>query len=161
MPITDTRDARRAATPRDDLLLDLLGVLAGVAGPAGCWRERALCAQADPEAFFPEKGESTAPAKRVCAACEVRADCLQEALDRGERFGVWGGCSQGERRVLARKAKAMRRAGWRPACPVHGRELSGGPVVFRCPAGLGHRVIAAGLAQAAGPAAEGRGKVAA
>ncbi len=150
MPTTNTRGARRAAAPGDDLLMDLPGVLAEVTGPAAGWRDRALCAEVDPEAFFPEKGESAAAAKRVCAACEVRADCLQEALDRGERFGVWGGCSERERRALAREAEAMRRAGRRPACPRHGRELSGGPVVFHCPEGrLGHRVMAADLEEAA------------
>ena len=46
------------------------------------WHERALCAQTDPEAFFPEKGGSTREAKRVCMACEVRAECLEYALPR-------------------------------------------------------------------------------
>jgi WhiB family transcriptional regulator, redox-sensing transcriptional regulator len=41
------------------------------------WQERALCAQTDPEAFFPEKGGSTREAKRVCLSCEVRAECLE------------------------------------------------------------------------------------
>ncbi|MCW2751389.1 MAG: WhiB family transcriptional regulator, partial [Aeromicrobium sp.] len=36
------------------------------------WQERALCAQTDPEAFFPEKGGSTREAKRVCLTCDVR-----------------------------------------------------------------------------------------
>jgi WhiB family redox-sensing transcriptional regulator len=40
------------------------------------WQERALCAQTDPEAFFPEKGGSTREAKRVCLTCDVRGDCL-------------------------------------------------------------------------------------
>ena len=75
--------------------------LAGLAGQPGGWRGSALCAQTDPEIFFPDKGESTMAAKRVCAGCEVRAECLQEALDRGERFGVWGGLSERERRALA------------------------------------------------------------
>ena len=44
------------------------------------WQERALCAQTDPEAFFPEKGGSTREAKRVCLSCEVRAECLEYAL---------------------------------------------------------------------------------
>ena len=40
------------------------------------WQERALCAQTDPEAFFPEKGGSTREAKKVCLTCDVRGDCL-------------------------------------------------------------------------------------
>ena len=50
------------------------------------WQERALCAQTDPEAFFPEKGGSTREAKRVCLSCEVRAECLEYALAHDERF---------------------------------------------------------------------------
>ena len=68
------------------------------------WQERALCAQTDPEAFFPEKGGSTREAKRVCASCEVRAECLDYALGNDERFGIWGGLSERERRKLRRRA---------------------------------------------------------
>ena len=68
------------------------------------WQERALCAQTDPEAFFPEKGGSTREAKRVCAACEVREECLAYALANDERFGIWGGLSERERRKLKRRA---------------------------------------------------------
>lgn len=67
------------------------------------WQSDAMCAQADPEAFFPEKGGSTKEAKRVCQDCPVRTKCLAEALKNDERFGVWGGLSERERRAL-RKA---------------------------------------------------------
>jgi WhiB family transcriptional regulator, redox-sensing transcriptional regulator len=66
------------------------------------WQERALCAQTDPEAFCPEKGGSTREAKRICAGCEVRAECLEYALAFDERFGIWGGLSERERRRLKR-----------------------------------------------------------
>jgi WhiB family redox-sensing transcriptional regulator len=62
------------------------------------WRLDALCAETDPEAFFPEKGGSTREAKRVCTGCEVRAECLEYALANDERFGIWGGLSERERR---------------------------------------------------------------
>jgi WhiB family redox-sensing transcriptional regulator len=68
------------------------------------WQERALCAQTDPEAFFPEKGGSTREAKAVCASCEVRAECLEYALENDERFGIWGGMSERERRRYKRRA---------------------------------------------------------
>ncbi|MDX6285659.1 MAG: WhiB family transcriptional regulator, redox-sensing transcriptional regulator [Frankiales bacterium] len=68
------------------------------------WQERSLCAQTDPEAFFPEKGGSTREAKRVCSGCEVRAECLEYALGHDERFGIWGGLSERERRRLKRRA---------------------------------------------------------
>ena len=62
------------------------------------WRQDALCAETDPEAFFPEKGGSTREAKRVCFGCAVRAECLEFALAGDERFGIWGGLSERERR---------------------------------------------------------------
>ncbi|MEP6695453.1 MAG: WhiB family transcriptional regulator [Pseudonocardiales bacterium] len=68
------------------------------------WQEQALCAQTDPEAFFPEKGGSTREAKRICTGCEVRAECLEYALAHDERFGIWGGLSERERRRLKRSA---------------------------------------------------------
>ena len=68
------------------------------------WQERALCAQTDPEAFFPEKGGSTREAKRVCLSCEVRVECLDYALANDERFGIWGGLSERERRRVKKRA---------------------------------------------------------
>lgn len=62
-----------------------------------------LCAQTDPEVFFPEKGGSPRDAQRICARCEVRAECLRWALDRQVPHGVWGGLTARERRnVIAR-----------------------------------------------------------
>jgi WhiB family transcriptional regulator, redox-sensing transcriptional regulator len=72
------------------------------ATPDDQWQERALCAQTDPEAFFPEKGGSTREAKRICMGCEVRDACLDYALAHDERFGIWGGLSERERRRLKR-----------------------------------------------------------
>jgi len=66
------------------------------------WQDRALCAQTDPEAFFPEKGGSTREAKRICQGCEVRDACLEYALANDERFGIWGGLSERERRRIKR-----------------------------------------------------------
>jgi WhiB family redox-sensing transcriptional regulator len=68
------------------------------------WQEEALCAQTDPEAFFPEKGGSTREAKRICVGCEVKSECLEYALMHDERFGIWGGLSERERRRLKREA---------------------------------------------------------
>lgn len=67
------------------------------------WQEQALCAQTDPEAFFPEKGGSTREAKRICQACGVRDECLEYALAHDERFGIWGGLSERERRRLKKR----------------------------------------------------------
>jgi WhiB family redox-sensing transcriptional regulator len=66
------------------------------------WMSEGACVGADPEVFFIERGESAAPAKAICAACPVRQECLAYALDNAERFGVWGGKSERERRGLRR-----------------------------------------------------------
>lgn len=68
------------------------------------WQADALCAQTDPEAFFPEKGGSTREAKKICQQCEVKSECLDYALANDERFGIWGGLSERERRRLRRRA---------------------------------------------------------
>jgi WhiB family redox-sensing transcriptional regulator len=73
----------------------------------GGWQERALCAQTDPDAFFPERGGSTKDAKAICMACEVRSECLEYALIHRERFGIWGGLSERERRPLEKRAMAV------------------------------------------------------
>jgi WhiB family redox-sensing transcriptional regulator len=85
---------------------DELGALAGFLDETDEqeWQERALCAQTDPEAFFPEKGGSTREAKRICLGCEVRSECLEYALAHDERFGIWGGLSERERRKLKKRA---------------------------------------------------------
>jgi WhiB family redox-sensing transcriptional regulator len=80
----------------------LLGI--GTEADAQSWQERALCAETDPEAFFPEKGGSTREAKKICTGCEVKAECLEYALANDERFGIWGGLSERERRRLRRRA---------------------------------------------------------
>jgi WhiB family redox-sensing transcriptional regulator len=71
------------------------------------WQERALCAEVDGDLFFPEKGGSTAVSKRVCAACPVRSECLDYALQNEERFGIWGGLSERERRKLLKSNNGM------------------------------------------------------
>jgi WhiB family redox-sensing transcriptional regulator len=68
--------------------------------PPEPWMADALCAEVGPEIFFPEKGGSTRDAKRVCAACDVRQQCLEYALRRDEHFGIWGGVSERDRRKM-------------------------------------------------------------
>ncbi len=85
-----------------------MSFLLGVEGIEGerqlSWHDQALCAETDPEAFFPEKGGSTREAKKVCVRCDVRGECLEYALAKDERFGIWGGLSERERRRLKRRA---------------------------------------------------------
>ena len=66
------------------------------------WMTDGVCAQVDPELWFPEKGGSTREAKQLCARCPVHPECLAYALTNDERFGVWGGASERDRRRMKR-----------------------------------------------------------
>ncbi|MEJ7764740.1 MAG: WhiB family transcriptional regulator [Acidimicrobiales bacterium] len=66
------------------------------------WQNYANCLGVDPDLFFPERGISTREAKEVCASCPVRSECLENALENGEKFGIWGGLSERERRRIRR-----------------------------------------------------------
>jgi WhiB family redox-sensing transcriptional regulator len=68
------------------------------------WMGDALCAQVDTELFFPEKGASSREARKVCKSCPVRKECLEFSVKTGQRFGVWGGQSERERRKIKRSA---------------------------------------------------------
>ena len=101
------------------------------------WQIQANCMGVDPDLFFPERGASTREAKEVCRGCVVREDCLEYALANGEKFGIWGGMSERERRRV-RRARALQRrdtgaqrvlaivtiscaGGSRPSCPQRAR----------------------------------------
>ncbi|OMB98746.1 hypothetical protein A5746_00975 [Mycolicibacterium conceptionense] len=68
------------------------------------WMADALCPEVDGDMFFVDKGESTRPAKAVCALCPVTTECLKYALDNDFRFGVFGGKSERERRRMKEAA---------------------------------------------------------
>lgn len=68
------------------------------------WYKDALCAQIGGDDWFPEKGGSTLAAKKVCAKCPVRGACLEDAMSSDQRYGVWAGLSERERRQLKRGA---------------------------------------------------------
>ncbi len=75
----------------------------------GSWHDDANCLGVDPDLFFPERGASTREAKEVCKGCVVREDCLEFALANGEKFGIWGGMSERERRRIRRQRAMARR----------------------------------------------------
>jgi len=74
------------------------------------WQEFSNCLGVDPDLFFPERGASTREAKEVCRGCVVREDCLEFALANGEKFGIWGGMSERERRRIRRQRALERQA---------------------------------------------------
>lgn len=83
-------------SPAPDTLTRSLGALPDFDG--------ALCAQADPDEWFPDKGESNATAKAICTACPVINECLDYALTNNEQWGIYGGLSHLERRALMKEA---------------------------------------------------------
>ncbi len=116
----DYTDVDLITPPRQDAdIIDIRGLLAALRSldddddttgrPNTDWQEDALCAQADPEAFFPEKGGSTRAAKSICGRCPAKEACLQYALDNDERHGIWGGLSEPERRELRRTERDLDR----------------------------------------------------
>jgi len=74
------------------------------------WKDSSNCLGVDPDLFFPERGASTREAKEVCRGCIVREDCLEYALMNGEKFGIWGGMSERERRRIRRQRALERQA---------------------------------------------------
>jgi len=68
------------------------------------WVDRGSCSQTDPEAFFPEVGQSSAAAKKVCSRCEVFTECLSHAVADAALTGIWGGTTARERRLLREAA---------------------------------------------------------
>ena len=80
------------------------------------WRDKSACLTVDPELFFPVGNTGPAimqiaEAKKVCARCDVRAECLQWALEAGQDHGVWGGLSEDERRAMKRRNARARNRG--------------------------------------------------
>jgi WhiB family redox-sensing transcriptional regulator len=86
--------------------------LAAAVGARPAWQAVGACRGIDPAVFFPDEGDasSAASAKAICATCPVRTECLEAALVRREKFGVWGGASEAERRRMIRQRRALRRA---------------------------------------------------
>jgi WhiB family redox-sensing transcriptional regulator len=81
-----------------------------IGGPQQDWQTKANCMGVDPDLFFPERGSSTREAKEVCRGCVVRDDCLEFAIANGEKFGIWGGMSERERRRV-RRARVLAQRG--------------------------------------------------
>jgi WhiB family redox-sensing transcriptional regulator len=105
MALSDTRSGVPENWFVDPVRLGVPGVRSAAADDnLLAWQTDSLCAQTDPEAFFPEKGGSTRDAKKICTSCEVKTECLEYALANDERFGIWGGLSERERRKLRQRA---------------------------------------------------------
>lgn len=96
-----------AARDTENLLLSFLDEPEDQGNP---WAG-ALCSETDPEAFFPEKGESSQEAKKICiSGCPIREFCLEFALKNNEQYGIWGGLSTSERKRLVERWQGTRAA---------------------------------------------------
>lgn len=73
------------------------------------WQVDANCKDVDPDIFFPDRGASTRKAKELCNACEVQEHCLEYAIVNAEKFGIWGGLSERERRKIRKERGLTRR----------------------------------------------------
>lgn len=70
--------------------------------PPDMWQDQAACYGIDPDVFFPISEEEAGPALAYCAVCTIREMCLAWALKNGERYGVWGGLTEQQRRRITR-----------------------------------------------------------
>jgi WhiB family transcriptional regulator, redox-sensing transcriptional regulator len=93
-----------AATPEPPTTTLLeIAIAAGYRVGGQRWRAAAACRGEDPELFLPARGRPHDEAMRYCTRCPVRCECLQHALETGQRaVGVWGGTT-GRQRLLARR----------------------------------------------------------
>lgn len=85
----------------------MVGMFEGLLRPQD-WMAYAACKETFPDAFYPEKGDPAKLAKKTCARCDVREQCLQYALDNDERLGIWGGLGSKERSRIQRGLPAKK-----------------------------------------------------
>ena len=71
--------------------------------PPDFWQDRAACFGIDPDVFFPITEDQAESALAFCNVCRIREDCLAWALKNGERYGVWGGMTEQQRRRVQRR----------------------------------------------------------
>jgi len=104
------------------------------------WAQRGACAGGDPDALFVQ-GAAQHRAKIVCMGCEVRTECLAEALDSQVEFGVWGGMTERERRAILRRRPDVR--SWRSLLLTARDHHEAGEVIDLRVVASGHTVMAA------------------
>jgi WhiB family redox-sensing transcriptional regulator len=72
------------------------------------WMQRGRCRDIPPSTFFPSDGVGVDVARRICAECPVKASCLEYALENHIDHGVWGGCSERERRRILKRRRSTK-----------------------------------------------------
>lgn len=103
-PVRDTAGNERGGPLRIQRFADIdLETLPANPSPPDFWQDRAGCFGVDPDIFFPVSEDEAGPALAFCRACAIREECLAWALKNGERYGVWGGLTEQQRRRLQRQ----------------------------------------------------------
>ena len=74
------------------------------------WMADGACRAYSPNTFFPSDGVGVDRARKICATCSVTAPCLEYALENHIDHGVWGGCSERERRRIGKRRRITVRA---------------------------------------------------
>ena len=74
------------------------------------WMFKGNCANTNPNAFFPNDGVGVEFAKSICESCPVRLLCLEYALKNRISQGVWGGCSERQRRRIRKERQQLKPA---------------------------------------------------
>lgn len=69
------------------------------------WMADGSCRNYPAAAFFPSDGGGVDAARQICASCRVAEQCLEYALVQRIEHGVWGGCSERERRRILKKRR--------------------------------------------------------
>jgi WhiB family redox-sensing transcriptional regulator len=70
------------------------------------WMADGNCRNYAPAVFFPSDGVGVDRARAICKGCPVAATCLEYALEHRIEHGVWGGCSERERRRILKRRRS-------------------------------------------------------
>lgn len=111
------------------------------------WMDEGNCRGVDPDLFFPERGQPTTEPKAICQGCVVRDECLEHALVNGERWGIWGGKSERERRRIRRDRRRTHNgvepppSGWGPVIRRHRHTLGWSQRTLARAAGVSRGVV--------------------
>jgi WhiB family transcriptional regulator, redox-sensing transcriptional regulator len=69
------------------------------------WMATGNCRLHPPATFFPSDGVGVDKARKICRDCPVMSQCLEYALVERIDHGVWGGCSERERRRILKSRR--------------------------------------------------------
>lgn len=86
----------------------MTGDITTLSEPPTKWMNKAACRGSNTNMFYPNPGEPSTPARQICDTCPVAVECLEYAINNGERYGIWGGTPVRKRRDPARALSALK-----------------------------------------------------